>query len=198
MGPIYRTIFACALFLGFTTELQAKLRSDLSQEFTGDRYSSWSEPAAPQKYVVKKARKTYRTVKRTVGTIAGYARHLGRNPTRDLSGYPEPLIAKARELESACGSKIISAYRPDSRVAGSGRQSLHAVRKAVDMQGNPACMRSHLVGWRGGASTDYARMQHIHISYEPGGREWGARFVHGGGSKRVRFASRRHRYAVAQ
>lgn len=95
-----------------------------------------------------------------------------------LEGYPSALIAKVGEIKSACGSKVISAYRPGARVAGTGRLSLHAVKRAVDLAGNPSCIYAHLKRWPGGYSTDYAAVQHVHVSYEPGGREWGARFAH--------------------
>lgn len=182
--------FACLLI---ASPAQSK-GHDLSSEFTGDRYSGGATAVVQQKTARRAAkRKAKHTVKRAVRTMRGYAQHLSRNPTRDLSGFPEPLVSKVREIESACGSKVISAYRPGSRVRGSGRLSLHSVRKAVDMQGNPACMRSHLVGWRGGASTDYSGIKpnHIHISYEPGGREWGARFAHYSGKRRIRYAHAR-------
>lgn len=188
MRIYFAAAIACACL--YATPAEAK-GTDLSREFTGDRYSGGS--VAPQRTVQKKARTAHRKATKS-RTIKGYAKHVARTGTKDLSGYPEPLVAKVREIENACGSKVISAYRPGARVRGSGRLSLHAVRRAVDMQGNPACMQSHLVGWRGGASTDYSGIKpnHIHISYEPGGREWGSRFAHYAKRKRhVRYAHAR-------
>jgi hypothetical protein len=63
------------------------------------------------------------------------------------------------------------------------------------MAGNPECMYTRLLGWRGGYSIDYARIRpaHIHISLaERNGRETGARFNHGRKKvRRVRVASAR-------
>jgi hypothetical protein len=71
---------------------------------------------------------------------------------------------------------VISGYRPGARIAGSGHASMHASGRAVDIRGNPQCIYSHLHGWSGGYSTDYASVQHVHISL--GGREDGLRFAH--------------------
>jgi hypothetical protein len=86
------------------------------------------------------------------------------------------LSYKANELIQNCGSRVISSFRPHARVRGSRRMSLHAVGKAIDVQGNPACIYSHLHGWRGGYSIDYGKVHHVHISL--GGREDGLRFKH--------------------
>jgi hypothetical protein len=122
------------------------------------------------------------------------ARHWHRNrgeyQVASLGGITSNLAAKAAEICSACSSKVISAFRPHARVAGSGRPSLHASGHAVDITGNPACIYAHLHGWRGGYSTDYGAVHHVHISL--GGREDGIRFVHGGHASR--YASH-HRYA---
>jgi len=109
-----------------------------------------------------------------------------------LDGFPAPLAAKAREIERACpGFKVISAYRPGARIAGTSRMSLHAVRRAVDMAGpNPGCAYGLLADWPGGVSTDYAKMRHLHFSYQPNGQEWGVRFAHGGFKRWRRHARR--------
>lgn len=116
-----------------------------------------------------------------------------------LQGIVEPLASKAAEIQAVCGSKVISGVR-HTYIAGTRIISLHATGQAVDMQGNPACIYRHLAGWQGGYSTDYSRVQHVHISW--GGREHGTRFAHGGGW-RTRYAARHrhsygHRYASAQ
>ena len=120
-----------------------------------------------------------------------------RKHSTSLSGVVGPLAAKAREIASACGSKVISAVR-HTRIAGTRTLSLHASGRAVDMQGNPSCIYRHLANWPGGYSIDYARVRHVHISL--GGREDGLRFAHGGGSRKARHAKRksRSRYATAQ
>ena len=67
------------------------------------------------------------------------------------------------------------------------------------MRGNPSCIYAHLKGWPGGYSTDYAAVQHVHISYNPGGQEWGLHFAHGGGHYRsTRYASRPVAYRYAR
>jgi hypothetical protein len=71
-------------------------------------------------------------------------------------------------------------------VKGTRLISLHASGRAVDISGNPKCIYRALAGWPGGYSTDYARIRHVHISYAPGGREWGARFAHATAKRRAR------------
>lgn len=110
-----------------------------------------------------------------------FAQRLIRSEGR-LAGVYAPLAAKAREIEQACGSRVISGVR-HTRVAGSRRMSLHASGHAVDMAGNPGCIYAHLRGWSGGYSTDYGRVRHVHISL--GGREDGVRFAHRGGRTRI-------------
>ncbi len=100
-------------------------------------------------------------------------------PSRGVStsGIVPQLAAKVAEIQSACGSTVISAVR-HTRVRGSGRMSLHASGRAVDMAGNPSCIYRALANWPGGYSTDYHRIRpnHVHISF--GGREDGLRFAH--------------------
>lgn len=112
-----------------------------------------------------------------------------------LAGYPQQLIDKSHEIVDACGSRVVSAFRPGARVRGSGRLSNHAFHRAVDINGNPKCIYQHLAGWPGGYSTDYARVAHVHISYAPNSREWGARFVHYQGRHRYAY-HHRHHYAL--
>lgn len=106
-----------------------------------------------------------------------------------LSGVVAPLAAKAREVAAACGSRVISGVR-HTRIAGTRLISLHASGRAVDMQGNAPCIYRRLANWPGGYSTDYARVKHVHISYDPNGREWGSRFAHHHAKKRTRYARR--------
>ena len=121
-------------------------------------------------------------------TIGGYQNHIAKSAK--LSQVTPPLAAKAQQIVHACGAKVVSAYRPGARVRGSGRRSLHSYypARAVDMQGNPACIYRHLRKWPGGKSTDYAAVRHVHISYDRRGREWGMAFTHYG--KRARYARR--------
>lgn len=108
-----------------------------------------------------------------------------------LAGVTPVLAAKTRKIVAACGSIVISA------VASRSIRSNHPIGRAVDLQGNPRCIYAHLKGWPGGYSTDYAAVRHVHISYNPGGQEWGVRFAHNSGRNRAtryaRLASPRYR-----
>jgi len=99
-----------------------------------------------------------------------------------LAGVDATLAAKAREIGASCGSRVVSGVR-HTYVASSGRLSLHASGRAVDMTGNPACIYAHLRGWPGGYSTDYGRVEHVHFSLH--GREDGLRFAHRSGRSRT-------------
>lgn len=122
----------------------------------------------------------------------GFAEELrNAGPSKSLAGVVTPLAAKARQIQSVCGSRIISAVRHTYIAGTGGRLSLHASGRAVDIAGNPACIYRQLQSWPGGVSTDYHRpnIRHVHVSYAPGGPEWGRRFAHGGGArKRMRYA----------
>lgn len=155
-------------------------------EFAGDRY-------APQMAQGVSSRDVTEAVKRKRGARPRPGKRqrvpVPRPRPGDVTplihgGVVGPLAAKAREIASACGSRIISAIR-FTRIAGTGgRLSLHASGRAVDIAGNPACIYSHLRGWPGGVSVDYGRVKHVHVSYAPGGHEWGLRFNHYRGGKR--------------
>jgi hypothetical protein len=108
---------------------------------------------------------------------------------RHVAGIVAPLAAKVAEIQGACGSHVISGLR-HTFVAGTHRISLHASGKAVDLQGNPGCIYSHLSSWPGGYSTDYGSMHHVHLSYDAEGRrEWGIHFTHHHG-----YRHRHHRH----
>jgi hypothetical protein len=89
-----------------------------------------------------------------------------------LDGVTPVLVAKAREIKANCGSIVVSA------ISSRPNRSNHPIGRAVDMVGNPKCIYAHLKGWPGGYSTDYSAVRHVHISYNPGGQEWGLRFAH--------------------
>jgi hypothetical protein len=97
-----------------------------------------------------------------------------------LNEFPALLVKKVTEIQKACGSQIVSAYRPGA-VTPYGNASEHAFKRAVDLSGNPRCIYEHLQGWEGGVSIDYAVVGHVHISWHPGGTEQGTRFAHAGG-----------------
>jgi len=109
-----------------------------------------------------------------------------------MTGIVAPLAAKVSAIQSACpGARVISTVR-HTRIRGTRHMSLHATGEAVDMQGNPSCIYANLKDWPGGYSTDYGRVQHVHISLAANGREAGLRFAHGGGKRHAhrRFAKR--------
>ena len=110
----------------------------------------------------------------------------GRRVERSVSltGVTPVLVAKAREIVAACGSVVISA------VSRRPIRSNHPIGRAVDLKGNPGCIYAHLQGWPGGYSTDYSIVKHVHISYNPGGQEWGLRFAHGRGTHTARLRTR--------
>jgi hypothetical protein len=119
-------------------------------------------------------------------------RESGVPANQSMASIVPPLAAKVAEIQSACpGAHVISGLR-HTRIRGSGRMSLHATGEAVDMRGNPSCVYAQLRDWPGGYSTDYGRVQHVHISLSATGREMGLRFAHGGGKghRHRRFASR--------
>ncbi len=111
-----------------------------------------------------------------------------------IGGLPGPLAAIIGRIGRACpGFHVISGYRRGARGAGSGRQSLHAIGRAADISGGSyRCAYGVLAGFPGGVSKDGPSMGHIHVSYDPGGREWGMRFAHGG--SRHRYARRHRQY----
>lgn len=118
-------------------------------------------------------------------------RRAARGRSVSLAGVVPELAAKARSIVAACNAKVISAVRR-TRIAGTRRMSLHAYGRAVDLAGHPACIYAHLRQWPGGMSTDYARVRHVHLSFDPQGREWGRRFAHYRASRRNIF----RRYAM--
>lgn len=150
----------------------------------------YAATAQSQPAVLAGPARAHRTARLHSHRIVVRPRLHGRVPRGDmLRGVAPALAAKAREIASACGSRVVSGVR-HTRVAGSGRMSLHASGSAVDMAGNPSCIYAHLRGWPGGVSTDYARAPggpHVHFSL--GGREDGLRFAHYH-SRRVRVAWR--------
>lgn len=172
-----RSLIAAAMVLALSSVAEART-------VTCDKQgcSDWHTPQAvtePVRQGVRAARKAKRYAVREVSR-AGLR----------LSGVVAPLAAKASEIQAVCGSRVISGVR-HTYIAGTRRISLHASGRAVDMQGNPSCIYRLLQGWPGGVSTDYARVNHVHISYAPGGPEWGLRFRHGGGKHRHRKGRRR-------
>jgi hypothetical protein len=120
-------------------------------------------------------------------------KHAGKARGVSLAGVTPVLAAKARQIVASCGSTIVSA------VSRRGIRSNHPSGRAVDLRGNPGCVYAHLKGWPGGYSTDYAVAGHVHISYNPGGQEWGLRFAHGKHGRGARhYASHGTRHRVAR
>jgi len=110
-------------------------------------------------------------------------RYYPASPTFQRGGaIVSALAAKVREISSSCGSSVVSGVR-HTHIANTRTMSLHATGQAVDMRGNPRCIYQHLSG----------RVQHVHISYSAGGREWGIRFAHGGHHRFAYAHQHRHR-----
>lgn len=143
----------------------------------------------------------HRHASRAVHRSRRLARHIRTDPGISkpepravaANGLVEPLAEKVAEIVHSCGSHVISAVR-HTYIAGTHRISLHAYGEAADVSGNPDCIYSMLHGWPGGYSIDYGRVRHVHISYEPGGREWGSRFAHGGHRRHYAHHRRHHRW----
>lgn len=161
-----------------------------------------SDQFAPISVSAPKAAKHLKVVRHKAVRHQRHARQAHRGSRRahagiSISHAPAPLVAKVQEIATACsGMHPISGFRRGARIAGTNKASLHASGRAIDIAGGSyACAYRHLAGWAGGYSIDPGRVHHIHISYAPGSREFGARFAHGG--HRHRYAHRKHRYARA-
>jgi hypothetical protein len=151
-----------------------------------------AEPADPHRFGPGRHFLDSQGPQKAARASKGWAKHVRREKAKthqrgsvSLAGVVAPLVAKAEEIKSSCGSVVVSA------VSHRGNRSNHPIGRAVDMQGNPSCIYAHLKNWPGGVSTDYGSAPggpHVHISYNPGGQEWGLRFAH-------RHARKRHRYA---
>jgi hypothetical protein len=141
----------------------------------------------PQKQ--RAEREVYEAMAYAPAAVESVERESKAPASTSVSGIVPALAAKVAQIQSACpGAHVISGVR-HTRIRGSGRMSLHATGEAVDMRGNPSCVYAQLRDWPGGYSTDYGRVQHVHISLAANGREAGLRFSHGGGR------GHRHRYA---
>lgn len=181
----------CAVAVSATADAAPSVRVDL-HAVGGPRF----EAVRPEIGVRRVKRATHKRARAKAaergGTVPLEQRTMFAMPSyrgASLAGVVQPLAIKAQEIVTVCGARVISAVRK-TFVAGTRLMSLHASGHAVDVQGNPACIYSLLHGWRGGYSTDYARVRHVHISFKPNGREWGARFVHRSKARRVRVAAR--------
>lgn len=129
-------------------------------------------------------------------------RHAGNAPTELL---PRPLKGLLVNVAGTCGGfKVISTVcgrgAHSQYVRGTGRVSLHCLNRAADFFVDSFRCAYKVIreaGWQGGMSSDAGRVNHIHVSYAPQGREWKTTFVHGA---RKHYASYRHhrhaKYAV--
>jgi hypothetical protein len=154
------------------------------------------DPHGFSRVVERSAQAADRHVFKRHRSVVRHSRHVpmakvvGRSVS--LAGVTPVLAEKTREIVSACGSKVVSA------VAGRSNKSNHPRGRAVDLSGNPSCIYAHLKNWPGGVSTDYWTApggKHVHVSYNPGGQEWGLRFAHR--HAKVKFAARKPRLAHA-
>lgn len=125
-------------------------------------------------------------VARPAATVSRGAAEARQPQAARLSGVVAPLAAKAVEIVKECGARVVSGVRR-TFIAGTRQMSLHASGRAVDMVGNYGCIYARLAGWPGGYSVDAKRVRHVHISWSPGGREWGTRFVHNRHTRRSRI-----------
>lgn len=138
--------------------------------------------AALMHWIPRRAQKSFGAIVRIVMSLS-ILTALGASAHAEqfsLNDFPAPLVKKVAEIQKACGSQIVSAYRPGA-VTPYGNASEHAFKRAVDLSGNPKCIYQHLEVWEGGVSIDYAVVGHVHISWHPGGTEQGVRFAHAGG-----------------
>jgi hypothetical protein len=164
LRPVLALTMSAALVLMSNT---AEARSRLHQ---ASKHQGFKKASAQ----VKKYRLT-KSVRLSKKYAHAKVRPAAPSRSVSLAGVTPVLAAKAKKIVSDCGSTIISA------VSGRGGRSNHPAGRAVDVKGNPRCIYGHLKGWPGGYSTDYAAVDHVHISYNPGGQEWGLRFAHNGG-----------------
>lgn len=197
-----RWLAALFLWLALPYCAQAK-PSRLVDSFAGDRYVRVAQGAnagevaraTKRRHPMKHKRPRKRmepgwVTPRIIGRrniFQGFAEELrNAGPSQSLAGVVAPLAAKAREIQAACGSRIISSIRHTYIAGTGGRLSLHASGRAVDIAGNPSCIYPLVRHWPGGVSVDYARVRHVHLSYAPNGPEWGVRFRHYSGRHRHR------------
>jgi hypothetical protein len=88
------------------------------------------------------------------------------------SCLPDELKTTLAHIERKWGPvRILSAYRPNARVRGTGRPSLHASCRAVDFR-PPSGTFGAVARWlrdshRGGVGTYSGRRSHIHIDHRP-------------------------------
>lgn len=114
------------------------------------------------------------------------------------AGIPSEIANFLSRVRAQCGSvHVISTFRRGARIAGTHRKSCHATGQAVDYTtSNPSCALRVAAGSSLGHSIDYGRARHFHVS--TCAQERGARFAHGGSTRRTRYARNRHhrsRYA---
>ena len=171
-------------FILTTSPVEARTRHD---HVSNSHHALTTETTQVRKYRVSRSGSAEKKRAYKKHAYAKKRTH-ARSGSVSLAGVTPVLAAKAREIASSCGSSVISA------VSRRGNRSNHPIGRAVDMRGNPSCIYGHLKGWPGGYSTDYRSAGHVHISYNPGGQEWGLRFAHGGHShSATRIASARAR-----
>jgi hypothetical protein len=159
---VFVVAFGTALVMaGSPTEARAR------HDQIATHHQSVKKHAQTRKYRITRSayaqRKSGHAAKRRIAKGSGVS----------LAGVTPVLAAKARQIVASCGSTIVSA------VSRRGIRSNHPIGRAVDIKGNPGCVYAQLKGWPGGYSTDYSAIGHVHISYNPGGQEWGLRFAHG-------------------
>lgn len=183
-----RKLKQIAVGLGLALGLAWSAPATVAQARPDDGGSMYGRPNVDFSYHPVGARKSTSQKNRRQSSKRERRQKVVKTPKHDrsvsLNGVVQQLASKAREIVKDCGSVIVSA------VSRRGNRSNHPLGRAVDIQGNPRCIYAHLKSWPGGVSTDYATApggKHVHVSYNPGGQEWGLRFAH-----RNPFDARRH------
>lgn len=100
-------------------------------------------------------------------TLQDYSAALSRN-TASESCLPGSIRAALGRVRASCGKvRVISTFRRNARIAGSGRPSYHATCRAADFVADYRCAMRVLAGWVGGLSKDPWRVRHLHMDTGP-------------------------------
>jgi hypothetical protein len=121
-----------------------------------------------------------------IGIVAAFLVMMNSNAkAASLNGVVQPLQAKAMQIVTMCKTSVIAGV-VRKNIAGTGRRSLHASGRAVDIRAKnrhqSECIYAQLSGWPGGYSRDWWYLNHVHVSI--GGPEQGLRFYHRHAAKR--------------
>jgi hypothetical protein len=155
-------------------------RPDRGRRIQVDRFTVTLKPrldAAGTRAAARKVKAQHARVSRTIE--AAKRAPIVREADAFEGGIVKPLMDALRQVQAACpGFVLISGVR-----AGAGWQGLHRYGRAIDIGGKGVdydCAYRALKGFPGGMNWDAwnPRINHIHISWAPGGAEWGTRWPH--------------------